>query len=46
MTEDSMRPVSGGEFLYGAAAGGALLALSGVRALAQTDRFDLGHQGR
>src|SRR6266446_3383447 len=39
--EDTMRPVSRREFLYGAAAGGALLALSAPGALAQTDKFDL-----
>ena len=36
-----MRPISRREFLYGAAAGGALLGLGASGALAQTDKFDL-----
>src|SRR5258707_11976555 len=36
-----MRPVSRREFLYGAAAGGALLGLGASGALAQADKFDL-----
>src|SRR5258708_6842563 len=36
-----MRPVSRREFLYGTAAGGALLGLGASGALAQTDKFDL-----
>src|SRR6267154_993694 len=45
ITEGTMRPVSRREFLYGTAAGGALLGLGASGALAQTDKFDLVTKG-